>query len=651
MIKGEIMIKKGYSRGYLLRVIVILLCDILVFNAAYFGAIWIRYDFRYRAIPYALSMHLLRWVPMFTLLTIGLFVAFKMYASIWAYVGMKDLLNIFCAAFISIILQWGFFTFVATKPFIPRGFFFIQFFILLTGLCFERFFYRFLKALERIWSHGISAVSKKRKCTRTMVIGAGEAGRSIVREIRYTDKLYAKVVAIIDDNPNKRGRSLDGVKIYGDRCMIPNLVRELAIDEIIFAIPSATALQRKQILSICKETGCTLKTLPGMYQLLNGEMTISKLRKVNIEDLLGREPVQVNLDEIVGYLRDKVVLVTGGGGTIGGELCRQIASHHPKKLIMLDIYENNAYDLQQELIRKHPDLNLEVLIASVRDIGRLRDIFRKEKPEIVYHAAAHKHVPLMEVSPREAVKNNVFGTLNTAKAAAEAGCKRFVLISTDKAVNPTNVMGATKRICEMIVQSMNRDSKTDFVAVRFGNVLGSSGSVVPLFKKQIEAGGPVTVTHPDIVRFFMTIPEAVSLVLQAGSYAKGGEIFILDMGAPVRIDDMARNLIRLSGYRPDEDIKIEYTGLRPGEKLYEEILMDEEGLRETDNKRIHIGKPIDMDEASFFHKLDHLYKEAYDENSDIRDCISEVVPTYQVSVDGMPIAYKEYKKGNRNEGK
>ena len=400
------------------------------------------------------------------------------------------------------------------------------------------------------------------------------------------------------------------------------------IDEIFLAIPSASPKQIREILEICKETSCKLRSLPGLYQLVNGEVNVSKLRDVEVEDLLGREPIRVDLDSILGYVQNKVVLVTGGGGSIGSELCRQVATHKPARLIIFDIYENNAYDIQQELKEKFPDLKLTVLIGSVRNTNRINSVFETWKPDIVYHAAAHKHVPLMEDSPNEAIKNNVFGTWKTAMAAAMNGTQKFVMISTDKAVNPTNIMGASKRICEMIVQTFNRHYDTEFVAVRFGNVLGSNGSVIPLFKKQIAAGGPVTVTHPDIIRYFMTIPEAVSLVLQAGAYAKGGEIFVLDMGEPVRILDLAKNLIRLSGYKVDEDIKIVFTGLRPGEKLYEELLMDEEGMQDTENRLIHIGRPIELDERQFFVQLKRLEDESKNECKDIRPLIREIVPTY-----------------------
>jgi FlaA1/EpsC-like NDP-sugar epimerase len=434
----------------------------------------------------------------------------------------------------------------------------------------------------------------------------------------------------VDDNGAKQGKYIRGVKIMGGRKDICRLAHELEINEIVVAMPSAPQREIREILNICKETNCEMKVLPGLYQMIKGEVSMSKLRKVEIEDLLGREPIRIQLDQIMQYVSGKVVLVTGGGGSIGSELCRQIAAHSPRRLIIVDIYENNAYDIQQELKHSYPGLDLVVLIASVRNTHRIESIFQTYQPEIVYHAAAHKHVPLMEDSPNEAIKNNVFGTYKTARAADKYGCKRFVLISTDKAVNPTNIMGASKRICEMIVQTMNNRSKTDFVAVRFGNVLGSNGSVIPLFKKQIEQGGPVTVTHPDIIRYFMTIPEAVSLVLQAGAFARGGEIFVLDMGEPVRIVDLAKNLIRLSGFKPYEDIDIQFTGLRPGEKLYEELLMSEEGLQETENKLIHIGKPIEMNEELFLRQLEELKRIANEDSANIRRKVKEIVPTYVI---------------------
>ena len=461
-----------------------------------------------------------------------------------------------------------------------------------------------------------------------MIIGAGAAGNAILKEIESSNYLSMHVVCAIDDHPGCHGKYLRGVPIVGGRDRIQECVDKYAVDEIIIAIPSASRATLKPILEICKETGCRMRILPGMYQIINGEVNVSKLREVQIEDLLGRDPIEVNVDEIIGYVNNKVILVTGAGGSIGSELCRQIAQHGPRKLILLDIYENGVYEVQQEIRQKYPQLDMEVLIGSVRNTARVDEIFKHYRPDIVYHAAAHKHVPLMEDSPNEAIKNNVFGTWKVANAADRYGCKRFVLISTDKAVNPTNIMGASKRICEMIIQDRNRKSATEYVAVRFGNVLGSNGSVVPLFKKQIEHGGPVTVTHPDIIRYFMTIPEAVSLVLQAGAYAKGGEIFVLDMGEPMKIVDLAKNLIKLSGYRVDEDIKIEFTGLRPGEKMYEELLMNEEGLTETANKMIFIGKPIDFDDSAFEKQLEKLHQASLDEESDIREVVKEIVPTY-----------------------
>ena len=465
--------------------------------------------------------------------------------------------------------------------------------------------------------------------SRVMIIGAGSAGEKILRETLVTPKINKEVVCFIDDDLSKKGRRIHNVPVVEGRNEILQQAEKYHVDEIYIALPSIDDKEVSEILNICKETKCKLKKLPGIYQFLNDEITLEKLKDVEVQDLLGRDPIKVNLEEIMGYVQDKVVMVTGGGGSIGSELCRQIAKSHPKQLIIVDIYENNAYEIQQELIRKYPQLNLVVLIASVRNTERIDAIFEKYRPNIVYHAAAHKHVPLMEVSPNEAIKNNVFGTYRTAQAADKYGVEKFVLISTDKAVNPTNVMGASKRMCEMVIQMMNRQSKTNFVAVRFGNVLGSNGSVIPLFKKQIAEGGPVTVTDPNIIRYFMTIPEAVSLVLQAGAYARGGEIFVLDMGEPVKIVDLATNLIKLSGYKPGEDIEIKFTGLRPGEKMYEELLMSEEGLKKTANKMIYIGKPIEFDDDVFKKQLDKIYKDAYDETDNIREDIKEIVPTYQ----------------------
>ena len=451
----------------------------------------------------------------------------------------------------------------------------------------------------------------------------------LIREIQTSDKIDYNPVCIVDDDPAKIGKSIGDVKIVGSTAEIKDFAELYNIEEILIAMPSVPKKEIQKIFDICKTTKCKVKILPGLYQIVNGEASVSALRPVQIIDLLGREQIKVNLDEIVGYIEGRVVLVTGGGGSIGSELCRQIASHNPKQLIILDIYENNAYEIEQELRRKHPELNQLALIASVRDVGKMDDVFKKHRPDIVFNAAAHKHVPLMETSPNEAIKNNVFGTLNVARCSDKYGVKTFVQISTDKAVNPTNVMGATKRICEMIIQTLGRHSKTNFVAVRFGNVLGSNGSVIPLFERQIAEGGPVTVTHKDIIRYFMTIPEAVSLVLQAGAYAKGGQIFVLDMGEPVRIYDLAYNLIKLSGLEPGIDIEIKCTGLRPGEKLYEERLMDEEGMQTTANGLINIANPIDIDEGFLWAELDKLYKAAYAETDNIRATVAELVTTYK----------------------
>lgn len=501
-------------------------------------------------------------------------------------------------------------------------------FLLITFTFISRFSYRFLRSRKH-------KIQNRKNNVSVMIIGAGEAGNALIKEIVTSNYSTMVIRCIIDDDKQKWGQFIQGIKVVGGRDKIIESADLYDIDEIFVAIPSAPPTVIRDILSICKETNCKLRSLPGMYQLVNGEVSVSKLRDVEVEDLLGREPIRVDLDSILGYVQNKVVMVTGGGGSIGSELCRQIASHKPAQLIIVDIYENNAYDIQQELIIKYPELKLTVLIASVRNTKRINHIFETYKPDIVYHAAAHKHVPLMEVSPNEAIKNNVFGTWKTAQAAALNGAKKFVMISTDKAVNPTNIMGASKRICEMIVQTFNKHYDTEFVAVRFGNVLGSNGSVIPLFKRQIEAGGPVTVTHPDIIRYFMTIPEAVSLVLQAGAYARGGEIFILDMGEPVKILDLAKNLIRLSGYKLGEDIQIEFTGLRPGEKLYEELLMDEEGMQDTENKLIHIGRPIELDEREFFIQLKRLEDASRDEVEDIRPLVAGIVPTYVYNKEEM----------------
>ena len=566
------------------------------------------------------------YLPYSIVITILLFWAFHLYQSLWQYAGTPEIINIFLSCVFSAISQMIIVHMFLKWPY-PRSCYVFFGGFLLACVVASRFFYRAFRTF-------VEKRTDMAKAVNVMVIGAGESANLLIREMKSSSYIQKNALCVIDDFNTRVGSYIHGVKVVGGRDDILENVARYDIDEIIIAMPSAPKSQIREILDICKQTKCELKTLPGMYQLVNGDVNVSQLRKVDVIDLLGREQIQVDLDSIMGYVMNKVILVTGGGGSIGSELCRQIAEKNPKQLIIFDIYENSAYDIQQELIKKYPDLDLKVLIGSVRNTNRVNQIFEKYHPDIVYHAAAHKHVPLMEESPNEAIKNNVLGTWKVADAADKYGTGKFVMISTDKAVNPTNIMGATKRICEMIVQAYNSKSKTEFVAVRFGNVLGSNGSVIPLFKKQIAAGGPVTVTHPDIIRYFMTIPEAVSLVLQAGAYAKGGEIFVLDMGEPVKILDLAKNLIRLSGYIPGEDIKIEFTGLRPGEKLYEEMLMAEEGLKQTKNKLIHIGEPIEFDEEEFFKELEELAVESKDElsNEEIKEWVKKLVPTYRPSI-------------------
>ncbi|HCL03258.1 MAG TPA: nucleoside-diphosphate sugar epimerase [Lachnoclostridium phytofermentans] len=579
----------------------------------------IRYDFNYKNIDPKFLDTIWTYFPFNIITVILMFYFFRLYHSLWIFAGITELENIIAASIgVSALQVIGF---ILLKLPIPRSYFFIFPVLLIITTMASRFTYRAIRVKLRKRENGKS-------CENVMVIGAGEAANMIIKEIINSDHIHKIVKCIIDDAEDKLGRYIHGIKVIGNRDTIIDNVMKYEINEIIIAMPSVSRKEISKILEICKETDCKLYILPGMYQFLNGEVGVSELRGVEVEDLLGRDPIRVDLNSIMGYVKDKVVLITGGGGSIGSELCRQIAGHKPKKLIIVDIYENNAYDIQQELQKRYPDLDLVTLIASVRNEKRLDKIFDTYRPNIVYHAAAHKHVPLMEDSPNEAIKNNVFGTFKTVQAADKYGVEKFVLISSDKAVNPTNIMGATKRICEMIVQTFNRKSKTEFVAVRFGNVLGSNGSVIPLFKKQIEAGGPVTVTHPDIIRYFMTIPEAVSLVLQAGAYAKGGEIFVLDMGEPVKILDLATNLIRLSGYIPGVDIKIKFTGLRPGEKLFEELLMEEEGLGETENSQIFIGKPLKIDEEKFLLQLEELYPACNNETEYIREMVGEIVDTY-----------------------
>lgn len=608
------------------RALLLALFDIAIIISSSLLALMARFDLSYAAIEPPYLSHLYHYLPIHIIITLIIFYLCRMYHSLWKFVGVHELGYMLVANAIAFVVQIA--GMYLMQYSMPRSYYFFQILLQTVMVIGLRFSYRFLRHLKEVKDQTFTG---KNKWKNVMVIGAGEAGKAIIKEIVDSKLLSMRICCVVDDDRNKAGRYIDGVPIVGNRSTILKNVEKYHIDMIIMAIPSAPLEEKKDILEICKMSGCELKTLPGMYQLIDGELNVSKLRDVDITDLLGREPIKVNLDEIMSYVKGKVVMVTGGGGSIGSELCRQIAAYEPKQLIIFDIYENNAYEIQQELKRHYPELNLEVLIGSVRNTHRMETVFATYHPDIVYHAAAHKHVPLMEDSPNEAIKNNVFGTYKTAKAASENGVKRFVLISTDKAVNPTNIMGASKRLCEMIVQSFNKISDTEFVAVRFGNVLGSNGSVIPLFKKQIAEGGPVTVTDKNIIRYFMTIPEAVSLVLQAGAYAKGGEIFVLEMGAPVKIDDMARNLIRLSGYTPDVDIKIEYTGLRPGEKLYEELLMAEEGMKDTANKLIHIGKPIEMNEDEFFAQLAELKDACYQDDEHIKEKVAQMVPTYKLN--------------------
>ena len=670
--------------------------DIIAVNFSYFFGLWLRFDLRFSNIPRAYLDSFLRFAPFYTVFALVVFYALHLYKSLWRFASFSELNRIFASSVITTVFHVVFITLFIKR--MPISYYVIGSAMQLALVTAIRFAYRYITLERTRRERSVSAVHN------VMVIGAGAAGQVILKELKSSTEVMSKPCCVIDDNPNKWGRFMEGVLIVGGRDSIMESVEKYKIDQILLAIPTASPKAKRDILNICKETHCELKSLPGIYQLTNGEVSLSRMKAVAVEDLLGRDPIKVNMEEIFQYIKGKTILVTGGGGSIGSELCRQIAGHEPKQLIIFDVYENNAYDIEQELRRKYKDkLNLVVLIGSVRDSRRINMVFEKYKPDIVYHAAAHKHVPLMETSPNEAIKNNVVGTYKTAYAALKHGTKRFVLISTDKAVNPTSIMGASKRLCEMVIQSMDAISKegkmellpflhahvdktidgqvvhdpvdhmavdgmedgkwlgdvsngnkkinkrdielvkvekskspqlidkkgTQFVAVRFGNVLGSNGSVIPLFKKQIEAGGPVTVTHPDIVRYFMTIPEAVSLVLQAGTYAKGGEIFILNMGDPVKIDTLARNLIKLSGYEPGVDIQLVYTGLRPGEKLFEEKLMAEEGVSKTDNELIHIGKPISFDKEMFLSQLEELTKASYRNSDRIVKMVEEMVQTFE----------------------
>ncbi len=662
--------KHAFERWQLVSVL-LMLYDYIAVIGAHYIALWLRFDANVSQIPEIYLSPLRQFVFPWGLVCVVVFALFRMYKSMWRYASFMELSRTLAASLLTSAAHSILITVIFSGELqggrMPISYYVYGALLQVVFLVAVRFAFRFVKMVRAMRRASETAGGK-----RVLMVGGGSSGQMILRDMAQAAEVRDRVVCIIDDNPNKWHRYLDGVPIVGGRDEILKAVHDYSIDAIYLAIPSATPQQKRDIISICNETGCELKQLPGMYQFMTGQITVAAMKDVSVEDLLGREPIKADLREVFEYIHGKVVLVTGGGGSIGSELCRQIAAHDPKQLIIFDVYENSAYAIQLELKRKYPQLNLVTLIGSVRDSRRIFQVFERYKPDIVYHAAAHKHVPLMEDSPCEAIKNNAIGTYKTAYAAMVHGCGRFVLISTDKAVNPTNIMGASKRICEMIVQSFDhmikeghadripqlfthvgyenadkdgsgsvfRDIRTEFVAVRFGNVLGSNGSVIPLFRRQIEMGGPVTVTHPDIIRYFMTIPEAVSLVMLAGTYAHGGEIFVLDMGSPVKIDTLARNLIRLSGFKPDVDIKIEYTGLRPGEKLYEEKLMAEEGLKKTDNDLIHIGCPIPFDEERFLGRLAALMDAAYsNKESRIRDLVAGVVTTYRpegVNPEGTP---------------
>ena len=636
--------------------------DILAVNAAYFLALWLRFDCSFSEMPKEYLIAYLQFAPFYTVASLLIFWRCRLYRSIWRFASYSELLRTvaatigcFVVQLFGTLIQLNFISKVSYLKRMPISYYVFGIILQFAAILGIRFSYRLVLMMRKMRAQQVSRES----ATNVMIIGAGAAGQTILQELTKSDAINSRVCCFIDDNPNKWNRYIEGVPVVGGRDDIMKYAKEMGIDRILFAIPSADADDKREILNICNETGCELKSLPGIYQLVNGEVDIAAMKAVTIDDLLGRPPIENDMGQVYAFLQGKKVLITGAGGSIGSVAALQVAAHHPKQLILFDMYENNIYDVEHEVKTTYPELDLVVLIGSVRDSRRINQVFETYKPDVVYHAAAHKHVPLMETSPNEAIKNNAIGTYKTAYAAMVNGCQRFVLISTDKAVNPTNIMGASKRLCEMIVQTFDymvkagREKdlprlfahaededgnviaaeqmpkiKTEFVAVRFGNVLGSNGSVIPLFKKQIERGGPVTVTHPDIIRYFMTIPEAVSLVLQAGTYAKGGEIFVLDMGSPVKIDTLARNLIKLSGFKPDVDIKIEYTGLRPGEKLYEEKLMAEEGLKSTPNKLIHIGCPIPFDMDKFLVQLEELMVACYENREDIRDLVEEIVPTY-----------------------
>ena len=612
-------IKRPFNAQKALRVACLVLADLILINLSAFLALYIRFEFDFRQL-YATTFlrDMLIYAGINSACTILIFHILKLYNSLWEFASVSELVRITLGCFFSAVFYMvGMFMLHLT---VPRSFPAIYMLILCLLCGALRLSYRCVRRTRA----GLRSEGEK----RTMLIGGGQAGAIALREFQTSPRSENKVVCIIDDSPNKVGSYLRGVKIVGGRSSIPAMAEKYDVDEIVLAIPSASRQEKLQILSYCHNTSCTLRTLPGICQLANGEVRIEQIREVDIEDLLGRETVKIDLDEVAAYITGKTVLVTGGGGSIGSGLCRQAAAQRPKRLIIFDIYENNAYDIQMELRRTHPELDLVVLIGSVRDRERVMQVFDRYRPDLVCHAAAHKHVPLMETSPFEAIKNNVFGTYNVAQAADRFGTQRFILISTDKAVNPTNVMGASKRLCEMIVQMMNDRSATEYVAVRFGNVLGSAGSVIPLFRKQIRSGGPVTVTDKRVIRYFMTIPEAVQLIFQAGAYARGGEIFVLDMGEPVRIDDLARNMIRLSGFEPDVDIPVVYTGLRPGEKLYEELLLSGEGMQKTKNDLIYIGHEIAFDPAAFEENLMLLRAIPESDEPALRAKLRELVPTF-----------------------
>lgn len=615
------MSKREFELTWVHKAVMVAFIDALIIMFSYAVALVARFDFKYTNVPSMYIQGYLWSMPFWIASTIVIFYVCKLYHSVWSLASIAEIQMSVMAYMILAVVYIAGALFMHLR--MPKAYYFVGYMLSFGLTTFLRFSYRIFRF------YLIKSDGDADETDRIMMVGGGAAGQVLIKELTNGKRVHTKVCCVIDDNPNKLGRVLEGIPIVGNRYDILEMVKKYRINHIIYAIPATTGKNRKDILNICKETNCKLQTVPSVAQLINGEVSVSRVRDVEITDLLGRAQVKVNNDEILAAIRNQVVMVTGGGGSIGSELCRQIAKAKPKRLIIFDIYENNAYEIQQELKRTHRNLEVIALIGSVRNTNRINWVMDTYEPDIIYHAAAHKHVPLMEESPNEAIKNNVIGTYKTAKAAARVGVRKFVFISTDKAVNPTNIMGASKRLCEMVIQMMDRKYETDFVAVRFGNVLGSNGSVIPLFKKQIAEGGPVTVTDKDIIRYFMTIPEAVSLVLQASYYAKGGEIFILDMGEPVRIDDMARNLIRLSGYTPDIDIPIVYTGLRPGEKLFEELLMSEEGLQDTANELIHIGHPIEMDDDWFEEKLKVLDEASEHESEKIKEIVAEIVPTYQ----------------------